>query len=111
MSRDTHEKGSSGTNINLEETSKADNIDRRKDKRRHSSGSSMRSAGSGRKKYKLGSINEEDTDSECTEDEEEWSEEEFLVLYNDAPEWAKGLIFILFMKSSIRSIKTSTRSV
>ena len=35
MSRDTHKKRSSGTNINLEETVEADNIDRRKDKRRH----------------------------------------------------------------------------
>ena len=54
MSRDTHEKRSSGTNINLEETAEADNTDRRKDKRRHSSGSSTRSAGSARKKHKLG---------------------------------------------------------
>ena len=75
MSRDTHENHSSGTNINLEETAEADSIDRRKDKRRHSSESSMRSAGSGRKKLKVGSINEEDTGSESTEDEKEWSEE------------------------------------
>ena len=109
MSRDTHEKCSSGTNINLEETAEADNIDRRKDKQSHSSGSSTRSAGSERKKHNLGSINEEDTDSESTEDEKERSEEEFLLSYNDAPEWAKGLIS--FMKSSIKSIKISTRSV
>ena len=44
--------------INLEGTAGADNIDGRKDKRRHSSGSSMRSVGSGRKKHKLGWINE-----------------------------------------------------
>ena len=109
MSMDTHQKRSSGTNINLEETAEADNIDRRKDKRRHSSGSSTSSAGSGRKKHKLGSINEEDTDRESTEDEKEWSEEEFLFSYNDAPEWGKGLIS--FMKSSIKSIKISTRSM
>ena len=48
MSRDTHEKRSSGTNINVEETAEADNIERRKDKRRHSSGSSTRSASSER---------------------------------------------------------------
>ena len=35
----------------------------------------------------LGSINEEDTGSESTEDQEEWSEEEFLLSYNDALEW------------------------
>ena len=76
----------------------------------HLLGSSTRSAGSGRKKHiKLGSINEEDTDSESTEDEKEWSEEEFLLSYNDAPVWAKGLIS--FMKSSIKSIKISTTSV
>ena len=89
MSRDTHEKRSSGTNINLEETAEADNIDGRKDKRRHSAGSSTRSASSERKKRKMGSINEEDTDSDSIEDEKEWSEEEFLLSYNDAPEWAK----------------------
>ena len=49
------------------------------------------------------------THSESTEDEKEWSEEEFLLSYNDAPEWAKGLI--AFMKSSIKSIKISKRSV
>ena len=93
--------------VDLEEATEANNIDRRQDKRRYSS-SSTRSAGSGRKKHKLGSINEEDTDSESTEDEKGWSEEEFLFSYNDAPEWAKGLIS--FMKSSIKSIKISTRS-
>ena len=42
-------------------------------KRGHSSGSSTRSAGSGRKKHKLGSgsNNEEDTDNESTEYEKE----------------------------------------
>ena len=89
MSRDTHDKRSSGTNINLEETAEADNIDRRKDKRRHLSGSSTRSASSGRKKHNLGLNNEEDTDSESTEDEKEWSEEESLLSYNDAPEFAE----------------------
>ena len=49
MSRDTHEKRSSGIKINVEETAEADNIERRKDKRRHSSGSSTRSASSGRR--------------------------------------------------------------
>ena len=81
MSRDTHEKGSSGTNINLEETSEADNIDKRKGKRRHSSGSSKRSAGNGRKKHKLGSINEEDKDSESTEDEKSGEKKNFLLSY------------------------------
>ena len=94
MSRDTHEKRSSGTNINLEETAEADNIDGRKDKRRHPAGSSTRSASSERKKHKLASINKEGimtayTDSDSIEDEKEWSEEEFLLSYNDAPEWAK----------------------
>ena len=106
MLGDTHEKRSSGTNINFEET---DNIDKKKDKPRLSSGSSTRSDGSGRKKHKLGSINKEDTDSESIEDKKEWSEEEFLFLYNGAPEWVKGLIS--FMKSLIKSMKISTRSV
>ena len=109
MLRVTHEKRSSGTKINLEGTAGANNIDRRKDKRRHSSGSSTRSAGHERKKHKLGLIKEEDTDSESTENQKEWLEDEFLFPYNDAPEWGKGLIS--FMKSSIKSIKISTRSV
>ena len=54
-------------------------------------------------------ISWDQSNSESTEDEKEWSEEEFLLSYNDAPEWAKGLIS--FMKSSIKSIKISTRSV
>ena len=36
-------------------------------------------------------------------------EDDFLLSYNDAPEWGKGLIS--FMKSSVKSIKISTRSV
>ena len=109
MLKVTHEKRSSGTKINLEGTAGANNIDRRKDKRRHSSGSSTRSAGHERKKHKLGLIKEEDTDSESTENQKEWLEDEFLLSYNDAPEWGKGLIS--FMKSSIKSIKISTRSM
>ena len=54
MLRVINEKRSSGTKVNLEGTAGKDNIDRRKDKRRHSSGSSTRSAGSARKKHKLG---------------------------------------------------------
>ena len=107
MLRVTHEKRSSGTKINLEGTAGADGIERGKE--RHSSGTSTRSAGRERKKHKLGLIKEEDTDSESTQNQKEWSEDEFLLSYNDALEWGKGLISL--MKSSIKSIKISTRSV
>ena len=89
MSKDTRQKRSSGTNINFEETAEADSIDIRKDKEEGTRQDRPRDQPvvEGRNiGCRLGSINEEDTDNESTEDKKDWSKEEFLFSYNGAPE-------------------------
>ena len=99
MSRVTHEN-SSGTKINLEGTAGADNIERRKDKRKQSSGSSTRSAGSGRKKHKL--------IVRVPKMRKSGQKKNFCFLTMMLPNGQKDLSHL---KSSIMSIKISARSV
>ena len=62
----------------------------RRDKRLLSSSSSTLSISKGKKKTKLGSLEEKDDDKDESE-ADEWSDEEFVITYNDAPVWAKGI--------------------
>ena len=80
----------------------------RRDKRQLSSGSSTLSNSKGKKKTKLGSL-EEKGDDEDEPDADEWSDEEFVITYKDAPVWAKGMM--PFLQKSVGAIKVSTRKL
>ena len=80
----------------------------RRDKRMLSSGSSTLSNSKEKKKTKLGSLEEKD-DDEGESEADEWSDEEFVITYNDAPVWAKGMMS--FLQKSVRAIKVSTRKL
>ena len=73
----------------------------RRDKRLLSSSSSTLSISKGKKKTKLGSL-EQKYDDEGESEADEWSDEEFVITYNDAPVWAKGMMF--FLQKSVGAI-------
>ena len=74
----------------------------RRDKRLLSSSSSTLSISKEKKKTKLGSLEEKD-------DDEGESDEEFVITYNDAPVWAKGMM--PFLQKSVGAIKVSARKL
>ena len=78
----------------------------RGDKRQLSSGSSTLSNSKEKKKTKLGSLEEKGNDKDES-DADEWSDEEFIITYKDAPVWAKGIMS--FLQKSVGAIKVSTR--
>ena len=80
----------------------------RRDKRLLSSSSSTLSVSKEKKNTKLGSLEEKD-DDEGESEADEWSDEEFVITYNDAPVWAKGMIS--FLQKSVGAIKVSTRKL
>ena len=61
-----------------------------------------------KRKTKLGSLKEKD-DNEGESEADEWSDEEFVITYNDAPVWAKGMMS--FLQKSVGAIKVSTRKL
>ena len=81
---------------------------KRGDKRQLSSGSSTLSNSKEKKKTKLGSL-EEKGDDEDESDADEWSDEEFVITYKDAPVWAKGMMS--FLQKSVGAIKVFTRKL
>ena len=50
------------------------------------------------KRTKIGSSEEEEEEDFIDSEEDMWSEEEFQVMFKNAPEWAKGMM--AFVKSS-----------
>ena len=74
--------------------------------RRTSSSSSVNSQGD-RKKLRIGFEYEEIT--EDVSDTDEWSEDEFVATFKNAPDWAKGMMD--FLKSSVSEIKSSTKKL
>ena len=74
----------------------------RGDKMQLSSGSSTLSNSKEKKKTKLGSL-EEKGDDEDESDADEWSDEELVITYKDAPVWARGMMS--FLQKSVGAIK------
>ena len=60
-----------------------------------------------RKNLRIGSEYEEIT--EDGSDTNGWSEDEFVVTFKNAPDWAKGMMD--FLKSSVSEIKSSTKKL
>ena len=71
-----------------------------------SSSSSVNSQGD-RKKLRIGFEYEEIT--EDGSDTDEWSEDEFVATFKNAPDWAKGMMD--FLKSSVSEIKSYTKKL
>ena len=78
----------------------------RKDKRRISSSSSTKSKEETRKRTKLGSV--EENEENTNDSDEEWSKEEFTVPFKNGPVWARGMMS--FLRSSVNSLKQSTNA-
>ena len=78
-------------------------LTQRKNKRRISSSSSLKSKDETRKRTKLGSVEENTSDSD-----KEWSEEEFTASFRKVPVWAKFIMS--FLRSSINSLKQSSNA-
>ena len=80
----------------------------KQDKRPRRASSSSSANGQGdRKKLRIGSEHEEITKDGS--DTNEWSEDEFVVTFKNAPDWAKGMMD--FLKSSVSEIKSSTKKL
>ena len=79
----------------------------RKDKPTISSSSSTKSKDETRKRTKLGSV--EENEKNTSDSDEEWSEEEFTILFKNAPVWARGMMS--FLRSSIDSLKQSSNAL
>ena len=73
--------------------------------RRMSSSSSTKSREGERKKPRFG-FDEVEEELTFQSDTEEWSEDEYVATFKDAPEWARGMMN--YLKLSVASIKEST---
>ena len=80
----------------------------RREKKLLSSTSYTLSISKGKKKTKLGLLEEKD-DDEGESEADKWSDEEFVITYNDVPVWAKGMMS--FLQKSVGVLKVSTRKL
>ena len=84
----------------MADTLKTDILVERQDKRRLSSGSSTQSKGGARKKTKMGSLDEEDSEKDEHEDKE------FEDAFEKAPDWAKGMMS--YLRNAVKSLQDSS---
>ena len=84
----------------MADTLKTDILVERQDKRRSSSGSSTQSKGGARKKTKMGSLDEEESEKDEHEDKE------FEDAFEKAPDWAKGMM--LYLRNAVESLQDSS---
>ena len=87
----------------MADTLKTDILVECQDRRRLSSGSSMQSKGGARKKTKMGSLDEEESEKDEHEDKE------FKDAFEKAPDWAKGMMS--YLRNAVESLQDSSYRV
>ena len=87
----------------MADTLKTDILVEHQDKRRLYSGSSTQSKGGARKKTKMGSLDEEESEKDEHEDKE------FEDAFEKAPDWAKGMMS--YLRNAVKSLQDSSYRV